>query len=215
VTLFSRSSLNQRHCGSAESSRSSPNPANGLTGCASVLFTAHDLSDNERRVKCFLGNVEGVKYDYTFNSTCLACGAGQFFDTSGMFVHAHSDCSSCNKASERHLKENETAGGMYEAACKACAEGKVCRTGSRFCTDDPGKHIAANNGKPADVYTVMNAALIAYKTCCAIVDCFAMVYVAFDVLLCSDPGAAFLYEIRTPAGRTGLEVFCWKQQNLC
>jgi hypothetical protein len=62
----------------------SPNPVNGLAGCASGLFTVHDLSDIEGRVQCFLGNVEGVKYDYIFNSTCVACGAGKSFVTSGM-----------------------------------------------------------------------------------------------------------------------------------
>jgi hypothetical protein len=50
---------------------------------ASGFFTAHDLSDIDGRVECFLGNVEGVKDDCTFNSTSVACGAG-LFDTSGM-----------------------------------------------------------------------------------------------------------------------------------
>jgi hypothetical protein len=62
----------------------SPTPANGLTAWASGLLTAHDLSDNDGRVECFLGNVEGVKDDCTFHSTSVACGAGQIFDTSGM-----------------------------------------------------------------------------------------------------------------------------------
>jgi hypothetical protein len=62
----------------------SPNPANDITTCASCLFTVHGLSDVEGRVQCFLGNVEDVKHDYTFNSTCVVCGAEQFFDTFGM-----------------------------------------------------------------------------------------------------------------------------------
>jgi hypothetical protein len=62
----------------------SPNPANGLDGWASGLFTAHDLSDNDGRVECFLGNVEGVKEDCTFHSTSVACGAGHMLDTAGM-----------------------------------------------------------------------------------------------------------------------------------
>jgi hypothetical protein len=74
----------------------SPTPANGLTSCASDLFTAHDLGDNEGRVKCVLGNDNSVsKYDYTFNSTCVACGAGKFLDTSGKCMHAHTVCSFC------------------------------------------------------------------------------------------------------------------------
>ncbi len=75
--------------------------ANGLTGCTSNFFTAHDLGDNEGRIKCVLGNVDGAKYDYTFSSTCVACGAGKFLDTSGMCMDAHIDWSSCEKASER------------------------------------------------------------------------------------------------------------------
>ena len=78
----------------------SPTPANGLTGCSSGLFTAHNLDDNEGRVKCVTGDSSG-QYDYTFNSTCVACGAGKFLATSGMSMHAYSECSSCEKDAER------------------------------------------------------------------------------------------------------------------
>jgi hypothetical protein len=66
---------------------------------------------------------------------------------------------------------------MSEAACKACAcaKGKVSKTGSRFCTDGLEKYIAANDGKTADVSTVMNDARDCMTTCCAIPDCLAMV----------------------------------------
>ena len=87
----------------------SPNPANGLTGCASSLFTAHALGptdgDNQGRVKCVLGNDNSVhKYDYTFNSSCVACGAGKFLDTSGMCRRAHNVCFSCEQPSEKKTK---------------------------------------------------------------------------------------------------------------
>ena len=126
---------------------------------------------------------------------------------------------------------------MTEAACKACAAGKVSKSGSRCCTDGSEKYIATNDGKTADVCTVMNDAADFMTTCCAIADCLAMVFVALDLLWCSDPGAAFLYEALPPAGLCALEVFCctgegfeapffgcqcferllglWKRQNLC
>jgi hypothetical protein len=58
----------------------------------------------------------------------------------------------------RNLKENETTGGMNEAACIIFAEGKVSKKGSRFCTDDPGKYIAEKDGNTKDVCTVMSHA---------------------------------------------------------
>jgi hypothetical protein len=58
--------------------------SNGLTGCATGFFNTHDLGDNEGRVKCVIGDSNGAnKYDYRFNSTCVACGAGKFLDTAG------------------------------------------------------------------------------------------------------------------------------------
>ena len=81
----------------------SPNPANGLTGCTTGLFNAHNLNDNEGRVKCVTGDSSG-QYDYTFNSTCVACGAGKYLETSGMCMHAYTEYSSCEKTSERILK---------------------------------------------------------------------------------------------------------------
>jgi hypothetical protein len=83
-----------------------PNPANGLTGCASDFFTAHALGstqgDNQGRVKCVLGNNNSVNtYDYTFNSTCVACGAGKFLDAYGICVHAHTVFSFCEQPSSR------------------------------------------------------------------------------------------------------------------
>jgi hypothetical protein len=86
----------------------SPTPANGLTGCTSGFFNAHDLTvgsagNNEGRVKCVIGDSNGANnYDYTFNSTCVACGAGKFLDTSGMCMDDYSECSSCEKDSERN-----------------------------------------------------------------------------------------------------------------
>jgi hypothetical protein len=83
----------------------SPNPANGLTGCSSGFFNAHDLTvgtagDNEGRVKCVTGDSSG-QYDYTFNSTCVACGAGKFVATFGMCMHDYSECFSGEKDSDR------------------------------------------------------------------------------------------------------------------
>ena len=74
---------------------------NGLTGCVSGFFTAHDLGDNEGRVKCVLGNVDGANYDYLFYSTCVACGAGKFLDTSGMCMNA----TLISPLARRNLKE--------------------------------------------------------------------------------------------------------------
>ena len=56
----------------------------------------------------------------------------------------------------RHLKENETTGGMSDAACVFSSEGKVSKKRYRFCTDDPGKYIAAKDGNTEDVCTVMS-----------------------------------------------------------
>jgi hypothetical protein len=61
-----------------------------------------------------------IEADYTFNSTCVACGAGKFLDTSGMCMLTHTACCSCEKAS-RHLRENETTGVLNRAACLPCA----------------------------------------------------------------------------------------------
>ena len=55
----------------------------GLTGCTSGLFNAHNLGDNEGQVDCVV-STGAVKHDYTFNSTCVACGEGKYLDTSGM-----------------------------------------------------------------------------------------------------------------------------------
>ncbi len=74
--------------------------SNGLTGCNSGLFNAHNLGDNEGRVKCVIGDSTGAnKYDYTFNATCVACGAGKFLGTPGMCLcSVPTLIASCRKA---------------------------------------------------------------------------------------------------------------------
>ena len=73
---------------------------------------------------------------------------------------------------------------MNEEACKACAAGKVSRTGSRSCIDCPaGKYIGASGGKTADVCTVMSYAPDRMTTCCVLADGVPMVSVAFNMLL--------------------------------
>jgi hypothetical protein len=88
----------------------SPTPANGLTGCANGLFTAHDLGGNEGRVKCVIGDVVSNKYDYTFNATCVACGAGKFLDTFGMCMLARSDCQLKASKRKRHRRGHDCSG---------------------------------------------------------------------------------------------------------
>jgi hypothetical protein len=46
---------------------------------------------------------------------------------------------------------------MNELSRLFFAEGKVSKNGSRFCTDDPGDYIVANDGNE-DVCTVMSQA---------------------------------------------------------
>jgi hypothetical protein len=65
----------------------------------------------------------------------------------------YSDCS----FAKRNLSKNGTPGGMNELSRLFFAEGKVSKNGSRFCTDDPGDYIVANDGNE-DVCTVMSQA---------------------------------------------------------
>jgi hypothetical protein len=47
-----------------------------------------------------------------------------------------------------------------------------------------------------------------------IADCVVMVSVAFDLLLWSDPRAAYLNDTPPPSGMCGLEVFCCTGEEL-
>ena len=106
----------------------------GLTGCDNLQdqYDDNNLGGNESWVDCATGSNE--KFDYPYNTTCVACPAGKFNDVAG--ATSFSACKPCPPGMKA-----DNAG---STACSSCEAGKFQGASNGACTDCPAGKFRAH-----------------------------------------------------------------------